>query len=240
MRHFIFFIFLFITTQLQAQFLKDIKKAVTGSGNGEASFTQQEAGKAIIEALEKGAIKGVSQVSQLDGYLGNAQIKIPFPPEVQMVETKLRAIGMDKLVDDAVTSINRAAEDAAVEAKVIFVSSIKQLTFKDAIEIIRGEENAATGYLQKTTTDSLTTRFRPIIESSLEKVNATKYWDDVMSRYNKIPFTQKVNEDLTAYATEKAIEGLFVMIAKEELKIREDPIARTTDILKKVFGGGKE
>jgi len=240
MKQFIFFILLIFTVQANAQLLKNLKDAVT-SGNSEgASFTQQEAGKAIIEALEKGAVKGVAQVSQLDGYLGNPEIKIPFPKEVQVVESKLRAVGMDKLVDDAITSINRAAEDAAVEAKDIFVSSIKQLTFQDAITIIKGDENAATSYLQKTTTDSLTTRFKPIIETSLQKVNATKYWDDVMSQYNKIPFTKKVNEDLTSYATEKAIEGLFVMIAKEELKIREDPVARTSDILKKVFGGGKE
>ncbi len=240
MKQSIFILLIFFYSQVQAQILKGLKDAVTGSGDGSVSFTQQEAGKAIIEALQKGAVKGVAEVSQKDGYLGNPKIKIPFPKEVQIVETKLRAIGMDKLVDDAVMSINRAAEDAAVEAKDIFVGSIKQLTFKDAIEIIKGEENAATQYLQRTTTDSLAVRFRPIIANSLEKVNATKYWDDVMSRYNQIPFTKKVNEDLTGYATEKAIEGLFVMIAKEELKIREDPVARTSDILKKVFGGSKD
>ena len=240
MKYLILLMSLFFFSNTQAQLLKNIKDAVSGSGNGEVNFTQQEAGKAIIEALQKGAINGVAEVSKVDGYLGNPQIKIPFPQEVQIVETKLRAIGMDKLVDDAVMSINRAAEDAAVEAKDIFVGSIKQLTFNDAINIIKGEEDAATQYLQKTTTDSLTTRFRPIIANSLEKVNATKYWDDVMSKYNQIPFTKKVNEDLTGYATEKAIEGLFKMIAKEELKIREDPIARTSDILKKVFGGGKD
>lgn len=228
------FLILFSFTA-EAQFLKDLKKAVTG-GNGSASFTQQEAGKAIIEALQKGATKGVSEVSQLDGYLGNPEIKIPFPPEVQFVESKLRAIGMDKLVDEAITSINRAAEDAAGEAKDIFVGSIKQLTFTDAINIIKGEENAATQYLQKTTTDSLKVRFKPIIASSLEKVNATKYWDDVTKQYNKIPFTKEVSTDLSEYATDQAIQGLFVMIAKEELKIREDPVARTSDILKKVFG----
>ncbi|MEM1137850.1 MAG: DUF4197 domain-containing protein, partial [Bacteroidota bacterium] len=158
---FIFLISLSFTSQ--AQFLKNLKKAVTGEGDGEVSFTQQEAGKAIIEALQKGAVKGVAEVSKENGYLGNTEIKIPFPPEVQFVESKLRAIGMDKMVDDAITSINRAAEDAAIEAKDIFVASIKQLTFTDAINIIKGEEDAATKYLQKTTTDSLMVRFKPII-----------------------------------------------------------------------------
>ncbi|UZR93191.1 DUF4197 domain-containing protein [Chondrinema litorale] len=231
----IVFLILFSFTA-QAQFLKNLQKAVTDATGGSVSFTEEEAGNAIIEALQTGAVNGVAEVSQLDGYLGNPEIKIPFPEEVQMVETQLRKLGMDKLVDDAITSINRAAEDASIEAKDIFVGAIKQLTFTDAINIIKGDDDAATQYLQKTTTDSLKVKFKPIIATSLEKVDATKYWGNVTTQYNKIPFTKEVNTDLAEYVTDEAINGLFIMIAKEELKIREDPVARTTDILKKVFG----
>jgi hypothetical protein len=171
-----------------------------------------------------------------DGYFKNMEIKIPFPPEAANIENKLRAVGLGSQVDKAVLSINRAAEDAAKEAKPIFVSAITGMSIMDAIGIVKGSDNAATQYLQKTTSPELITKFRPVIQSSLDKVNATKYWTDVINTYNKIPLVQRMNPDLAAYVTDQAIEGLFVMIAKEELKIRKDPVARTTEILRKVFG----
>ena len=215
----------------QAQILQKAK----GLLGGDAAFTKEEAANALKQALEQGTVKGVSVVSQVDGYLKNPEIKIPFPPEAENVEQKLRAIGLGNQVDEAVESLNRAAEDAASEAKDIFITAIKALTIQDAINIVKGEQDAATRFLERTTTAELTAKFSPIINSSLQKVNATKYWGDVMGTYNKIPFVKKVETDLTAYVTQKAIDGLFVMIANEELNIRQNPAARTTELLKKVF-----
>lgn len=216
----------------EAQLLKKAKGILGGGKNG---FTTEEAASALKEALVQGTSKGVNVISQVDGYLKNPEIKIPFPPEAKNVENKLRAIGLSKQVDEAVESLNRAAEKAAVEAKDIFVAAIKGLTIKDAVNIVTGEQDAATQYLKNGTTNSLQAKFNPIIENSLNEVNATKYWEDLIKAYNKIPLVKKVNPDLTAYVTEKAIDGLFVMIAKEELNIRKNPAARTTELLKKVF-----
>jgi enolase len=133
-------------------------------------------------------------------------------------------------------TLNRGAEDAAKEAKPIFISAIKSMTIQDAWAILKGEDNAATEYLRKTTSSQLKEKFKPVIQSSLNKVNATKYYGELVTRYNKIPLVEKVNPNLDDYATDKAIDGLFVMIAKEEKNIRQDPVARTTELLKKVFG----
>jgi hypothetical protein len=204
--------------------------------NTESAPTTNEVGAGLKEALIKGISKGSDQVSQLDGYFKNPKIKIPFPPGVQKVETKLRQLGLDSQVDKFVMTLNRGAEDAAKSAKPIFVSAITSMTIADAWNILKGEKNAATNYLKKTTSDQLIQKFRPVMASSLDKVNATKYYADVIGTYNKIPFVDKVNPDLKEYATQKAVDGLFFMIAKEEKNIREDPIARTTELLKKVFG----
>lgn len=215
----------------QAQILQKAK----GLLGGNASFSKEEAANALKQALEQGTVKGVSVISQVDGYFKNPEIKIPFPPEAQNVEQKLRQIGLGNQVDEAVLSLNRAAEDAASGAKDIFVAAIKALTIQDAINIVKGEKDAATQFLARETTDDLAAKFSPIIDASLKKVNATKYWSDVMGAYNKIPLVKKVETDLTAYVTQKAIDGLFVMIAQEELNIRQNPAARTTELLKKVF-----
>jgi phosphoribosylcarboxyaminoimidazole (NCAIR) mutase len=217
-----------------AQFLKKVSKALEGTTT--TGFTEDEATAAIREALIKGTGESVNLVSVVDGYFKNPEIKIPFPPEAVSIESKLRAVGLGAQVDKAVLSINRAAEDAAKEAKPIFVAAVKGMTIREAINIVRGKENAATEYLKNTTSPELKLKFRPVIEQSLNEVNATKYWTDVINSYNKIPLVQKMNPDLAGYVTDKAIEGLFIMIAKEELKIRKDPVARTTELLKKVFG----
>lgn len=200
-----------------------------------STISQEEAGEGLKQALLKGINQGVEQVTQVDGYFKNPQIKIPFPTDAQKVETKLRAMGFGNKVDEVILSLNRAAEDAADEAKPIFVSAIKGLTFQDALNIVKGDKDAATQYLQRNTSSSLTEKFKPIIAGSLEKVNATKYWESVMNTYNRIPMVQKIDPDLEAYVTERAILGLFVMVAKEELAIRNNPSARTTEILRKVF-----
>jgi hypothetical protein len=216
-----------------AQFLKDAKKLVSSKSTG---LSEEDAASGIKEALVKGTGESVTTVSKVDGYFGNVEIKIPFPEEAKEMESKLRSMGMGKKVDEAVLSINRAAEDAAQEAKPIFVGAIKQMTVKDAINIVKGDKNAATLYLKRTTSAELTAKFQPIIKASLDKVNATKYWTDIVNTYNKIPLVKKMNPNLTEYVTGKAIDGLFIMIAKEEEKIRKDPAARTSEILRKVFG----
>jgi hypothetical protein len=225
-------LFTLISSCSNTQLLTDVSKALGTSG----SFTESEAAEGIKEALVKGTGESVNLVSVIDGYFGNPEIKIPFPPEAENIESKLRAVGLGNQVDKAILSINRAAEDAAKEAKPIFVAAIKGMTIRDAISIVKGENNAATLYLQRTTTPELQAKFQPVIKTSLDKVDATKYWTDLINAYNKIPLVQKMNPNLSAYVTDQAIRGLFTMIAKEELKIRKDPLARTTELLKKVFG----
>lgn len=143
---------------------------------------------------------------------------------------------MGKKVDEFNISMNRAAEKAAAEAKTVFITAIKNMTVKDAVKIVKGPDNAATSYLKNTTSPELTEKFKPIIKSSLDNVNATRYWTDLINTYNKIPLVKKMNPNLTEYVTQKALDGLFIMISKEELKIRKDPMARTSELLKKVFG----
>jgi Protein of unknown function (DUF4197) len=215
--------------------LKQADKAI----NSQQSLSTEEVAAGLKEALTKGISKGSDLVSQVDGYFKNAEIKIPFPPEVKKVETKLRQIGLGSEVDKFILSLNRAAEDAAKESKPIFVTAIKSMTIQDAWSILKGEDNAATNYLKRTTSPQLKDKFKPVIQNSLNKVNATRYYKDLVTRYNQIPLVQKVNPNLDDYATDRAIEGLFVMIAKEEILIRKDPLARTTELLKKVFGAQK-
>ncbi len=231
MKYIFFASLLLITSSLSAQIsLKKLKSVIKGE-----SVTTEEVAAGLKEALTNGVSKGSDLASKLDGYYKNPEIKIPFPPEVQQVETKLRQIGMGAQVDKFVESLNRGAEDAAKEAKPIFVTAVKSMTIQDAWAILRGEQDAATQYLKKTTTSQLTDKFLPIVRASLEKVNATKYYADLVNAYNKIPLVQKVNPNLDQYATAKAIDGLFILVAKEEKNIRTNPLARTSDLLKKVF-----
>jgi Protein of unknown function (DUF4197) len=216
----------------QAQLnLNKLKKTLSGE-----SLSSDEVAAGLKEALTNGVSKGSDLVSQLDGYYKNPEIKIPFPPEVKQVETRLRQIGLGSEVDKFVESLNRGAEEAAKQAKPIFVTAVKEMTIQDAWSILKGNDDAATQYLSKTTTPQLTDKFKPVIRESLNKVNATKYYSDLVNTYNKIPLVTKVNPNLDDYATQKAIAGLFVMIAKEEKNIRRDPLARTSELLKKVFG----
>jgi hypothetical protein len=231
MKHIALLLLVLISATCFAQIdLNKIKDKVTGG-----KLSTKEVASGLKEALTKGVSKGSDEVSKEDGFFKNPGIKIPFPPEVKQVETTLRKMGMDGQVDQFVLSLNRAAEDAAKEAKPIFVSAIKQMTIEDAWSILKGDDDAATQYLNKTTSAQLKEKFKPVIKASLDKVNATKYYKELITAYNKVPLVKKVNPDLDTYATDKATDGLFVMIAKEEKNIRENPGARTTDLLKKVF-----
>jgi len=216
-----------------AQILNQFESVVK---NNTTALSEQDAVSGIKEALSNGTTKSVSLTSITNGFFGNVEIKIPFPQDAKEVETKLRAMGMGNKIDEFVLSINRAAEDASKEATTIFIDAVKAMTVTDAINIVKGNNDAATRYLDKTTTPQLTTKFQPIIKTSLDKVDATKYWEEIITTYNKIPFVKKMNPNLTEYVTAKAISGLFVMIAKEEANIRKNPLAQTSDLLKKVFG----
>lgn len=234
----ILIIALFTSGQLQAQFWKKMKRAVKDAveETNTPELSDEEVAKALKQALTIGIEKGVERVSKKDGYFKNPEIKIPMPNEAKKIEEELRMLGQDKMVDNAIESMNRAAEDAASEAKTIFVNAIKELTLHDVMNILNGADTAATNYLENHTRVQLVDQFKPAIKKSLDKVGATKYWKTVFTYYNKLPFVKHVNPDLDDYVTNKAIDGLFVQIAKEEKEIRKNPAARITDLLKKVFG----
>ena len=221
----------------QAQFWKDVKEAVEESVPelNASSLTEGEIGNGLKEALVKGVDKGVNQLSQPDGYFKDLAIKILMPEEAQKAEQMLRKMGMDKQVDDAVEAMNRAAELAAEGAKDIFLVAIKEMTFQDAMNILKGENDAATQYLNKATRSALTEKFEPVIKTSLEKVNATKYWNTVISTYNKVPLVKKLNPDLEDYVTDKALDGLFVQVAKQEVEIRKKSRRKNNRFIEKSF-----
>ncbi len=212
-----------------------INQAATAYQQGGAvGLSSEEIANGLKEALTVGTQNGTSRLSSIDGFFANAALKILMPPEAVKVENTLRDFGVGSVVDKAVLSMNRAAEDAAKSAAPIFVTAIKQMTIIDAVNILKGGNNAATNYFKDNTTAALTAAFRPSVEASLSKVNATKYWKDVFSTYNRFS-SNPVNTDLTAYVTNKAIAGIFTEVANEELKIRQNPEARVSDLLKKVF-----
>lgn len=210
-----------------------LNKIIPGAGKDSLSTNDIIAG--LKEALATGTDRSVQKLSAADGFFRDAVIKVLMPEEAKKVESTLRKFGLGKQVDDAILSMNRAAEDAAKDAAPIFVNAIKGMSIQDAWGILKGGDSSATKYLRERTTASLTEAFRPVIENSLTKMNATKHWNTVFSSYNKFS-KDKVNTDLAAYVTEKALFGIFYQVAQEEMKIRKDPVARTTDILKKVFG----
>jgi hypothetical protein len=220
---------------VNAQILKNITdKLGSGSGKLGSGLSSDEIANGLKEALQVGATKGSDKLAAVDGFFKDAAIKILMPEEAKKVEKTLRGMGLGAQVDDAILSMNRAAEDAAKSAAPIFINAIKGMSISDALGILQGGDFAATDYLKGKTTSALTEAFRPVIEKSLEKVNATKYWNTLFTTYNKFAL-QKVNPDLTAYVTEKGLSGIFFQVGQEEQKIRKDPLARTSDLLKKVF-----
>ncbi|MES2647603.1 MAG: DUF4197 domain-containing protein [Bacteroidota bacterium] len=206
-----------------------------GAGGSVGSLSNSDIVNGLKEALEKGAQKSTDKLSLADGFFANAALKILMPPEAKNVEQKLRGMGLDKQVDNAILAMNRAAEDAAKSAAPIFINAIKSMSISDAMSILKGSDTAATSYLQSKTVSPLTEAFRPVIESSLEKVDATKYWKTLFTSYNMVSL-KKVNPDLTAYVTERALSGIFLQLGNEEAEIRKNPAARTTALLQKVFG----
>lgn len=226
--------FLLLTAQhiVFAQSANDLLKSVLGSNSQTLSTDDVAAG--LKEALNNGINNGTAKLSAVDGFFKDAAIKILLPPEAEKMEKTLRGFGLGKIVDDAVLSMNRAAEDAAKSAAPIFLDAVKQMSINDAWGILKGGDTAATVYLKNKTTASLTAAFKPVIDKSLEKTDATKYWNKAFTTYNKFTFN-KINPDLSAYVTEKALYGIFHEVGEQEKLIRKDPLARTSDMLKKVF-----
>jgi hypothetical protein len=190
----------------------------------------------LKEALNIGTGNAVTKVGRLDGYFKNAIIKILMPKKLQTIEKGLRAIGYGPKVDEFVLSMNRAAEKAAPEAKKIFIGAIKEMTFDDARKILTGGDTSATNFFKVKTADELSLAFRPIIEKAMNEVGATRQYKDLIGRYQNLPFAQSYMLDIDEYVTGKAIDGLFYMVGEEEKKIRKNPAARVTNILKDVFG----
>lgn len=206
------------------------------SSVGDGNLTNAEVVGGLKEALKVGTDTATFHLGLLNGFFKDDMIKILMPPEAQQVEKTLRSVGFGNVVDKAVLSMNRAAEDASKYVGNIFIDAISQMTIQDAFGILRGDNTAATQYLKMKTSTELTAKFTPIISKSLQFTDATKYWSDVFSVYNK--FSNKpVNTNLTAYVTQKALDGLFYHIGLEEQLIRKDPAARITDLLRKVFAG---
>lgn len=199
--------------------------------------TESEAADGIKEALSQGLAGAVLKLNKEDGFFKDAFYKILIPEDARKVENTLRDLGLGSMVDKAILQINRGAEDAAGYAKPIFVNAIKNMSIGDAIGLVKNGDTSATHFFREKTTEQLIAAFTPVIKASLDKVNATKYYGDMVNKYNSIPLVKKINPDLTGYVTMKATNALFDLVAKEEKNIRSNFAARTTDLLKKVFGG---
>ncbi len=189
----------------------------------------------LKEALNNGISKQVVKLTATDGFFKNEAVKILLPEELKKVDKGLRDIGLSKLADEGLKVLNRAAEDAVKEATPIFIDAITGMTFTDAKNILMGNESSATSYLKSSTSTALYGKFNPVIKSSFAKVGADKVWTTIITKYNSIPLVKKVNPDLTDYTTNKALEGVFKMVAVEEKSIRTNISSRTSDLLKQVF-----
>ena len=214
---------------------KDVN-GLLGKKNGSAPLSSDDIVKGLKDALGVGSKNAGASASKTDGFYKDSLIKIPFPPDAEKVRKTAADLGMQKQVDDFILSMNRAAEKAAVKAADIFFSAITSMSIDDGMKILKGPDNAATQYLQSKTQQQLHDAFLPIVKAAVDSVQVTKYWAPLVNTYNKDPFVTKVNPDLNEYVTQKALSGIFILLAAEELKIRKNPMARVDDILKKVFG----
>ncbi len=241
---FVVILFLFSASSCSSQMnlSKTLEKAsevlsdVTGGGG--VPLSTEQIAQGLKQALEIGTQNSTNLASKVDGYYKNPLLFIPFPPEAKEMESRLRGLNLpvvNQQIDKFTLTMNRAAEEAAKGAVSVFVGAVRQMTINDAMNILMGADDAATSFFKRTTTAQLTSKFTPIVKKATQKVKLTSAWSPVASKYNQIPFVKKVNPDLDTYVTQKAIDGLFILIQKEEKKIRDNPGARVTDLLKKVF-----
>lgn len=230
-----YFPFLLVCLFLISCSSSDINRILQAAG-GSAPLTQQEVSQGLKEALIQGISKGADQASETDGFFRNDMIRILLPEDARRVENTLRQMGLGSEVDRALLAINRGAESAAKEAKPIFINAIRQLTIQDAFNLLQGDQEAATNFLRRTTETQLIALFQPRIEESLNQVGATRYYGDIANAYNAIPLTnRRIDPDLNTYVTDRAIDGLFKLIAEEEKNIRENPLQRTSALMRRVF-----
>ena len=226
----------FSVAQIDYNKLKKQGQSIVKQVNaGNNPLSNDEIIEGLREALTVGSNNASKAAAAVDGYYKNPKLYIPFPSEAKKMEQMLRSFGQEKLVNDFLLSLNRAAEDAAKEAAPIFVNAVKGMSIADGLSILNGKDDAATQYLKQNTQALLLDKFKPIVENSLHKVSATKYWEQLVVAYNRIPMVEKMNPNLSEYATQKAIDGIFIVVAEEELQIRKNPAARVSAILKKVF-----
>lgn len=235
---FILMVLILAASPAQAQFGKKLKDLGKQAGNvlkGENPLSDEEIGDALKQALDQGVDQAVTSLSAEDGYFGSPY-KILLPEEAQTIVKKVSQLGVLGNVEEELTlRINRAAELAAQKATPIFVDAIKGLTFKDAMNLLMGQKDAATRYLESTTSAPLTDEFQPVIRTALDEVNANEYWNKVVTAYNKIPFVKKTDPELDRYVTERALDGMFGLIEVKETELREKPALRNTELLRKVF-----
>ena len=238
MRFILLVAFAFLGNTISAQInLNKLKDAATKAQEviNPTTLSKDEVVRGLKEALIVGATNSAANGSQEGGFNNNSLIKILFPKDAEKMKTTLIKVGMQSQVDKFEYALNEGAEDASNFAKEIFINAVKNMTITDAMAILKGGDNAATTYLKNQTSKELYAKFKPVVKNSIEKVNLTKYWSTLSERYNAIPLTTKVNTDLEDYVTNQAIEGLFILIANEEKNIRNNPKARVSEILQKVF-----
>lgn len=213
----------------------ELQKVANQITTNKVVLSQEQIGNGLRQALDNGIKNQVSKLTSVDGFYKNELVKILLPEELRGVDKGLRSLGLSSLADEGIKVLNRAAEDAVKTATPIFINAVKEITFSDAKNILLGEQNAATSYLQTKTTEALYKSFSPVIENSFKKVGADKVWNNLITKYNNIPFVDKVNPNLTDYVTTQTLQGVFTMIAVEEKGIREKAGLRNTDLLRKVF-----
>ena len=221
---------------VSAQAQRDLLKRGEGSGATSAVLSDQEIGRGLREALKVGVGTVVSQVSATDGYNADPRIHVPLPDSLGTVQKTLARIGMPDLMDDLELRLNRAAEAAAPEARDVFWQAIREMTLDDVRQIYDGPDDAATRYLERTMSDPLAARMRPIVDASLSQAGAVRAYDNALAQYKAIPFVPDAKADLTQHVLERALEGLFLYLGEEEAAIRQNPAKRTTELLQKVFG----
>jgi RNA binding exosome subunit len=229
-----FFALALMSTSAKAGFWDRVKQVITPTS--QESLDENTVIAGLKEALSRATDNAVSSVAALNGYLGNEAIRILVPEKIRTVADTLKRFGFQQQVDDFVLSMNRAAENAAPQAKSYFLEAIKEMTFEDAQKILKGNDTAATAYFREKMHDKLYTAFEPSVSSSMNEIGVTRTYKNMMDKYMTIPFVKAESLDLDHYVTEKSLDGLFYMVGQEEKKIRTDPVARTTDILRKVFG----
>ena len=224
-----------VDAQLDLDKIKKEGERIYRGGAG-GPLTNDEVIRGLKEALSIGTNNAASIASKVNGFYKNPRIKIPFPPDAQKVKTVVETIGMKSQVEKFVETLNRAAEEAAKEAAPIFLNAITSMTIEDGFKILKGPDDSATQYLKRKTSAPLTAKFRPVVKRAIQKVEVTKYWNPIITKYNQVPLVTKADPDLDAYVTERALNGLFKLIADEEKKIRKNPAARVTELLRRVFG----